>query len=131
MRGGFMELVNIDPEGKEQLYKLASIGLCSNVPGQVITSVMCNLPKEGEASFESHTAESTNQFESLKRRAATVSEELNKIDGHLGARSFQKNPVGAKHRSSQCTAQDGGRFNALRVSLDAAPRRAHANAWKS
>jgi len=81
MRGGFMELVNIEPEGKEQLYKLASIGLCSNVPGQVITSVMCNLPKEGEASFESHTTESTNQFESLKRRAATVSEELNKIDG--------------------------------------------------
>jgi len=81
MRGGFMELKNIDPEGKEQLYKLASIGLCSNTPGQVITSVMCNLPKPGEASYKSHTLESTNQFESLKRRAATVSEELNKIEG--------------------------------------------------
>lgn len=81
MRGGFMELLNIDPEGKEQLYKLASIGLCSNTPGQITAGVMCNLPKPGEASYESHKNETNAQFDSLKRRAAIVSEELNKIDG--------------------------------------------------
>jgi hypothetical protein len=31
-----MELVNIDPDVKMQLYKMASISLCSNVEGQIM-----------------------------------------------------------------------------------------------
>jgi len=81
LRGGYMELTNISEEGKEQLYKLASISLCSNTAGQVTTGTMCNLPVEGEASFESHKAEQDAQFASLLRRANTVSEQMNAIDG--------------------------------------------------
>jgi len=81
LRGGYMELTNIHPEGKEQLYKLASISLCSNTAGQVTTGVMCNLPKVGEASYESHQAETKAQYDSLLRRAQMVSSTLNGIDG--------------------------------------------------
>ena len=35
MRGGYMQTTNIDESTHEQLYKLASISLCSNVTGQV------------------------------------------------------------------------------------------------
>lgn len=34
-RGGYMELVGIDPDVQAQIYKLASAGLCSTVTGQV------------------------------------------------------------------------------------------------
>jgi len=81
LRGGYMELTNIDPEGKEQLYKLASMGLCSNTAGQVTSGIMCNLPKQGEASYENHTAETKAQFDSLMRRSKVVSEKVNAIEG--------------------------------------------------
>ena len=35
LRGGYMELYNIDPEVVDQLYKLASVNLSPNVVGQV------------------------------------------------------------------------------------------------
>jgi len=81
LRGGYMELRNIHDEGKEQLYKLASISLCSNTAGQVTTGVMCSLPKKGDASYESHTAETKAQYESLVRRSKIVSEKINQIEG--------------------------------------------------
>ncbi|KAH8057986.1 alanine aminotransferase [Aureococcus anophagefferens] len=70
-RGGFMELYNVDPYVHSQIYKLASSGLCSGVAGQIMTSLMVNPPAEGDASFESHAAEESAIFESLKRRAAS------------------------------------------------------------
>jgi len=81
LRGGYMELRNIHPEGKEQLYKLASMGLCSNTVGQVTTGIMCSLPKPGDVSYESHEEERKNQFDSLVRRAKVVSDKINNIDG--------------------------------------------------
>jgi len=81
LRGGYLEMRNIHPEGKEQLYKFASISLCSNTAGQVITGVMCSLPKPGEASYESHTLESKLKYESLARRSKLVSKKINEIEG--------------------------------------------------
>ena len=34
-RGGYMECVNFSPGVKDQLYKLSSISLCSNLGGQI------------------------------------------------------------------------------------------------
>ena len=42
---------------------------------------MVNPPKEGDASYESHTAEVDTLFQSLKRRASLVADTLNKLDG--------------------------------------------------
>lgn len=80
-RGGYMELVGIDQNVIDQLYKLASSKLCSNLDGQVMTSLMVRGPKKGDPSFESHEAEKKSIFESLKRRSSLVSEGLRSIPG--------------------------------------------------
>lgn len=80
-RGGYMELVGIDPKAKEYLYKLASSWLCSNLDGQVMTSLMVRGPSPGSPSYESHQKETKEVYESLKRRSKVVSEGLNTIPG--------------------------------------------------
>ena len=49
-RGGFVELHNIDADVKAELYKLCSVSLCSNVPGQLMVGLMVNPPAEGDES---------------------------------------------------------------------------------
>lgn len=73
-RGGMMELHNIDPYVQTQLYKLASSGLCSGVAGQMMMSLMVRPPLPGGESYELFNKEETAIFESLKRRAVSVSD---------------------------------------------------------
>ena len=80
-RGGYMELHNIDPYVQSQLVKLASSGLCSNVPGQIMTSLMVSPPKKGEPSYGEFMEEEKEIFDSLKRKSAMLVENLNNIDG--------------------------------------------------
>lgn len=80
-RGGYMELVGIDPNVKDMIYKLSSSFLCSAVSGQVMTSLMVRGPDPTDESYESHTAEKRTIYESLKRRAKLVSDGLNAIPG--------------------------------------------------
>ena len=80
-RGGYMELHNIDEGVRGELYKLASSGLCSGLPGQVMTSLMVNEPKVGDFSYESHRKEKQAIYDSLKRRAELVVNGLNSIEG--------------------------------------------------
>ena len=40
LRGGYVELYGFSKAVKEQLYKVASIKLCSNVPGQLAVGLM-------------------------------------------------------------------------------------------
>lgn len=80
-RGGYMELVNIDEGVKGQLLKRASISLCSNVSGQVLTGLMCQPPRKGEASFETYERELENIFSSLKRRASRLADAFNAMEG--------------------------------------------------
>jgi len=39
LRGGFFEVVNVEDETMKEIYKLASIGLCPNIPGQLIVGI--------------------------------------------------------------------------------------------
>lgn len=80
-RGGYMELHNIDPEVQMQLYKLASISLCSNLTGQLMTGLMVNPPKQGDASFSLYETEKNSILDSLKRRATKVAAALNALPG--------------------------------------------------
>jgi aspartate/methionine/tyrosine aminotransferase len=80
-RGGYMELHNIDPYVQAQLYKLASSMLCSNVQGQIMTSLMMNPPQPGHESYEQFSREETEIFDGLKRRAMALVEGLNRVDG--------------------------------------------------
>jgi len=80
-RGGFFELHNIPADAKEQLVKLASVSLCSNTSGQLMTGLMVNPPKKGDASFEQYVGERDAILASLRRRARTVTAELNTCEG--------------------------------------------------
>ena len=80
-RGGYMELVGIDQDVMDQLYKLASSFLCSSTNGQVMTSLMVRGPSPGDVSYESHESEKKTIWESLKRRSGLVSQGLDQIPG--------------------------------------------------
>jgi len=80
-RGGYMELTGFNMEVSNELYKLASSGLCSSMNGQCMTALMCRGPAPGDESYESHEAEKSAIFDSLKRRAKIVEEGLDSIPG--------------------------------------------------
>uniref|UniRef100_A0A7S4BVE2 Aminotransferase class I/classII large domain-containing protein n=1 Tax=Chrysotila carterae TaxID=13221 RepID=A0A7S4BVE2_CHRCT len=81
LRGGYMEVIGFDPQVKAQILKMASIGLCSNTVGQLVTGLMVQPPKPGDASYESYMAEKQGILGSLKRRAVKLVDALNKLEG--------------------------------------------------
>jgi alanine transaminase len=81
MRGGYLELVNIHPDTKDQVYKSLSVNLCSNLPGQVMCDLMVNEPQPGDPSYESYKAEFDKIFQSLQRRALKLVKGLNSLEG--------------------------------------------------
>lgn len=40
-----MEVTGLGKDVREQLYKLASVNLCSNISGQILMSLVMNPPK--------------------------------------------------------------------------------------
>lgn len=40
-----MEVTGLNKDVKEQLYKIASVNLCSNISGQILMSLVMNPPK--------------------------------------------------------------------------------------
>ncbi|RXN17355.1 alanine aminotransferase 2-like protein [Labeo rohita] len=51
-RGGYMEVINMDPEVKAQLVKLLSVRLCPPLAGQAAMDVIVNPPQPDEHSFK-------------------------------------------------------------------------------
>jgi len=80
-RGGYMEITGFSPEVREQIYKLASVNLCSNVSGQILASLVMNPPKAGDESFESFMVERDGILSSLARRAKALEEAFNSLEG--------------------------------------------------
>jgi len=80
-RGGYMEILNIDPSVKSEIHKLTTINLCPNTTGQVMTSLMVRQPKESDESFEKHESEKKNIYDDLKRKSSLMVDKLNDIDG--------------------------------------------------
>nr|CCA27196.1 unnamed protein product [Albugo laibachii Nc14] len=80
-RGGYMELVNISECAREQLYKLMSINLCSNIEGQLMVGLMVNPPKTGDASYQKYCHQRDSILASLKRRALKLVAAFNKLEG--------------------------------------------------
>jgi len=81
LRGGLVHCENVKPEVMDQLYKLSSISLCSNVLGQALMASVLAPPPAGGLSRASFDQERTNIHEALKRKAKRVTERLNSIDG--------------------------------------------------
>ncbi|KAI9093886.1 hypothetical protein K1719_026884 [Acacia pycnantha] len=80
-RGGYMEVTGFSADVREQIYKVASVNLCSNISGQILASLVMSPPKVGDESYESYIAERDGILSSLARRAKTLEEALNKLEG--------------------------------------------------
>jgi aspartate/methionine/tyrosine aminotransferase len=80
-RGGYFEVRNIPDDVYSQLIKLQSIGLCSNVDGQIVTYLMVAPPVEGDASYNLYVKERDGILTNLKEKAEILGKGLNKIEG--------------------------------------------------
>ncbi|GJN33102.1 hypothetical protein PR202_gb21666 [Eleusine coracana subsp. coracana] len=80
-RGGYMEVTGFSPEVREQIYKVASVNLCSNISGQILASLVMNPPKAGDESFESFMVEKDGILSSMARRAKALEEAFNSLEG--------------------------------------------------
>lgn len=81
LRGGYMELHNIDAAVVDEVYKIASINLCPNVPGQVALGLMVNPPKPGDPSYRRFIEEKDSLIQSLRRRARMITDAFNALEG--------------------------------------------------
>jgi alanine transaminase len=80
-RGGYFEVRNIPDDVYAQLVKLQSIGLCSNVDGQIVTYLMVAPPVEGDESYNLYIKERESILSGLKEKAEILGKGLNEIDG--------------------------------------------------
>jgi aspartate/methionine/tyrosine aminotransferase len=80
-RGGYMEIRNVPADVVAQILKLQSVGLCSNLTGQMVTYCMVNPPQPGQPSYERFARERDGILNELKQRAIILAEGLNKIPG--------------------------------------------------
>ncbi|XP_048886834.1 alanine aminotransferase 2 [Brienomyrus brachyistius] len=80
-RGGYMEVINMDPEVKAQLIKLLSVRLCPPVSGQAAMDIIVNPPRPGEPSFLQFHKEKTSVLSTLAEKAKLTESILNTIPG--------------------------------------------------
>jgi alanine transaminase len=80
-RGGYFELCGFDPKVIAQIYKIASVSLCPNVPGQIMVDLMLHPPTKGDESYDLYHSELNGIYESLKRRAIKLCAAFNSLEG--------------------------------------------------
>ena len=81
LRGGYTEVVNMDPAVKAMLLKSISAKLCPTVLGQATMDCVVAPPKPGEPSYDLFIKEKTAVLQSLKERAEKIAETFNSMPG--------------------------------------------------
>lgn len=81
MRGGYFELFGMPPMVSAQIYKLASICLCSNTIGQLMTGLMVNPPRGDDVSAKAYEEERSATLASLKLRSKQLHSTLVALEG--------------------------------------------------
>ncbi|CAD0229353.1 unnamed protein product [Spodoptera littoralis] len=81
LRGGWMELCNIDPAVQENLYKAMSAMLCPPTIGQIVVDCVAKTPACGEPSYELWNQEKCAILESLKERSVMIVKAFNSMKG--------------------------------------------------
>jgi len=81
IRGGYSEVVNMEPQVMAMLQKSISAKLCPTVIGQACMDTVVNPPTAGEPSYEDWNTEKNSTLQSLARRAKLVADTLNSIEG--------------------------------------------------
>uniref|UniRef100_A0A667XII7 alanine transaminase n=1 Tax=Myripristis murdjan TaxID=586833 RepID=A0A667XII7_9TELE len=80
-RGGYMEVINLDPEVKAQLIKLVSVRLCPPVTGQALLDLVVNPPQPDEPSYTTFIKERTAVLAALAEKARLTEEVFNTVPG--------------------------------------------------
>lgn len=80
-RGGYFELVGLDPAVEANIYKFVSIMLCAPVIGQCMVELMVNPPRQGDPSFELYDKEYKGIFDGLKERATALHKAFSEMEG--------------------------------------------------
>ncbi|XP_050692956.1 alanine aminotransferase 1-like [Eriocheir sinensis] len=81
LRGGYAELINLDPQVKAMYLKSISAKLCPTTLGQAVMDCVVNPPRKGEPSYEQFTSEKNAVLSSLAQRAKMVVETFNSVPG--------------------------------------------------
>ncbi|XP_072855728.2 alanine aminotransferase 1 isoform X1 [Pogona vitticeps] len=80
-RGGYMEVINMDPHVLQQLTKLVSVRLCPPVTGQVLLGVVVNQPQPNEPSYPQFSREKEAVLSALAKKARMTEKVLNQAPG--------------------------------------------------
>jgi len=80
-RGGYLEIRNMPDDVYAEMIKLQSIGLCSNVDGQLVTYLMTAPPQPGDESYELYQKERGAILGDLKEKAEILGRGLAAIEG--------------------------------------------------
>ncbi|CAH1398730.1 unnamed protein product [Nezara viridula] len=81
LRGGYSEIINLDPEVQTMFIKSISAMLCPNNIGQAVLDCVVNPLKKGDPSYELFEKEKSFILDSLKERAKMVYEGFNSCEG--------------------------------------------------
>lgn len=81
VRGGLMQLENVDKNVVAVLVKLMTLSLCANTLGQAMLACIMNPPGPGQPSYKLYSEEAEGVYNSLKRRALLTTKKLNEMEG--------------------------------------------------
>lgn len=81
LRGGYVELINLDPQVKAMFIKAISAKLCPAVTGQAAMGVVVNPPRPGEPSYELFKQQKDSVLSQLAEKGKMVSETFNAMEG--------------------------------------------------
>ncbi|XP_028988757.1 alanine aminotransferase 2-like isoform X2 [Betta splendens] len=99
LRGGYVELVNVDPAVMKHVYTLFSKDTCAPVLAQIALNVMVNPPRRGDPSHRLYTVETEHIKTTLLHNARRAYEVTNSLPGVC------------------CQPMDGGAFIFPRLAL--------------
>ena len=80
-RGGYFECTNISDEILALIYKMASVGLCPPLSGQIGVDSMVRPPKPGDESYALWKQETDAIHQALASRTTTMAKRLNALPG--------------------------------------------------
>ncbi|KAI1902231.1 hypothetical protein AGOR_G00042580 [Albula goreensis] len=81
LRGGYMELINLDPEVMGVVYTLFSTLSCPSVIGQIALDIMADPPQPGDPSYPTFSAEVHHNQKTLAHNVRVTQEVLGGLPG--------------------------------------------------
>lgn len=80
IRGGYMEMINIDKQAKDEILKLGSLMICSSTFGQIGMELVLNPPSPSQPSYPTFIQEKTEILSNLKKNAELMHVLFNTMD---------------------------------------------------